>query len=91
LETDPRLSAVKVLRKLTQAQGELGVSGRSVRRYLEGLKATVGAKAPRCYEPVLDMVPGVQCQVDGGEVRGVVMGGWRPRSTGWSACCRTRG
>jgi transposase len=64
-------SAVKVLRKLTQAQGELGVSGRSVRRYLEGLKATVGAKAPRCYEPVLDMVPGVQCQVDGGEVRGV--------------------
>jgi hypothetical protein len=75
LETDPRLSAVKVLRKLTQAHGELGVSGRSVRRYLEGLKTTVGAKAPRCYEPVLDMVPGVQCQVDGGELRGVVIGG----------------
>jgi hypothetical protein len=46
-----------------------------VRRYLEGLKTTVGAKAPRCYEPVLDMVPGVQCQVDGGELRGVVIGG----------------
>jgi hypothetical protein len=46
-----------------------------VRRYIEGLKATVGVKAPRCYEPVLDMVPGVQCQVDGGELRGVVIGG----------------
>lgn len=75
LETYPRLSAVKVLRKLAQAHGELGVSARRVRRYIEGLKATVGVKAPRSYEPVLDMVPGVQCQVDGGELRGVIIGG----------------
>jgi hypothetical protein len=29
----------------------------------------------RYYEPVLDMVPGVQCQVDGGELRGVMIDG----------------
>ncbi len=29
----------------------------------------------RYYEPVLDLAPGVQCQVDGGELRGVVIGG----------------
>ena len=30
---------------------------------------------PRYYEPVLDLVPGVQCQVDPGELRGVEIGG----------------
>ena len=75
METYPRLSAVKVLRKLTQAHGELGVSARSARRSIEVLKATVGVKPERYYEPVLDMVPGVQCQVAGGELRGVMIGG----------------
>ncbi len=29
----------------------------------------------RYYEPILDDVPGVQCQVDPGELRGVLIGG----------------
>ena len=74
LETYPRLSAVKVWRKLRAAYGELSVSARTVRRYVHELKATVAVKPSRYYEPVLDMVPGVQCQVDGGELRGVMIG-----------------
>ena len=75
LETYPRLSAVKVLRKLQAAHGELSVSSRTMRRYIEGLRKTIAPKQERYYEPVLDMAPGVQCQVDGGELRGVVIDG----------------
>lgn len=74
LEAYPRLSAVKVLRKLKAAHGDLSVSDRTVRRYIRALKAEVTLKQQRYYEPVLDMVPGVQCQVDGGELRGVEIG-----------------
>jgi transposase len=75
LETYPRLSAVKVLRKRREAHGELAVSARTARRYIRELKATVTLKQERYYDPVLDMVPGVQCQVDGGELRGVMIDG----------------
>ncbi|MCC7279347.1 MAG: DDE-type integrase/transposase/recombinase [Chromatiaceae bacterium] len=67
--------AVKVLRELQEAHGELGVSARSARRYISALKETVSVKQVRYYEPVLDLAPGVQCQVDGGELRGVMIGG----------------
>jgi len=75
LETYPRLSAVKILRKLTEVRGELDVSSRTARRYVRALKESVAVKRERYYEPVLDMVPGVQCQVDGGELRAVLIGG----------------
>jgi transposase len=75
LETYPRLSAVKVLRKLREAHGEVAVSARSMRRYIEQLRGEVVLAQPRYYEPVLAMVPGEQCQVDGGELRGVRIGG----------------
>jgi transposase len=75
LESYPRLSAVKVLRKLEAAHGELSVSSRTMRRYIEQLRETVVGKQARYYEPVLDMVPGEQCQVDGGELRGVLIDG----------------
>ena len=75
LQLYPRLSAVKVLRKLKEKVGELEVSGRSVRRYIRSLKETVAVKQRRYYEPVLDMIPGVQCQVDPGEMSGVQIGG----------------
>lgn len=71
----PELSAVKVLRKLKQKYEGIAVSDRSVRRYVEQLRQTVACKQTRYYEPVLDMVPGVQCQVDPGELRGVVING----------------
>ena len=64
-----------MLRKLREAHGELSVSARTMRRYIESLRPSVVAKQERYYEPVLDMEPGVQCQVDGGELRGVRIGG----------------
>jgi len=75
LQTYPRLSAVKVLSKLREKVGEIEVSERSVRRYIRSLKQTVAFKQKRYYEPVLDKIPGVQCQVDLGEVRGIKVGG----------------
>jgi len=71
----PKLSAVKIARKLVAKVGELEVSDRSLRRYVQRLKATINVAQPRYYEPVLDLVPGVQCQVDPGELRGVMVGG----------------
>jgi transposase len=75
LQTYPGLSAVKVLRKLKAKEETLAVSERSVRRYIQALKQEISVKQQRYYEPVLDMVPGEQCQVDGGELRGVMIGG----------------
>ncbi len=70
---------MKVLRKREAAHWELSVSARTMRRYIEKLRETVLAKQERCYEPVLDMVPGVQCQVGGGELRGVRIDGVETR------------
>ena len=75
LKSYPRLSAVKILRKLEKAHGDLSVSSRTARRYIAMLKDEVTVKQRRYYEPVLEMEPGVQCQVDGGELRGVSVGG----------------
>jgi len=75
LQTYPELSAVKVLRKLKAKVERLNVSDRSVRRYIRSLKQEVSFKQARYYEPVIDMIPGEQCQVDGGELRGVMIDG----------------
>ena len=74
LQTYPNMSAVKVMRKLKAKIDSLAVSDRSVRRYIRTLKDEISFKQPRYYEPVVDMMPGVQCQVDGGELRGVMIG-----------------
>lgn len=78
LRTYPRLSSVKIARKLRDKVGELDVSDRSLRRYVAQMKTTINSAQPRYYAPVLDMVPGVQCQVDPGELRQVMIGG-QPR------------
>lgn len=75
LELYPELSAVKVQRKLLAKHPEVTVSERSIRRYVNELKQTVATRQKRYYEPVMDMTPGVQCQVDPGELREVVIGG----------------
>ncbi len=75
LQDFPGISAVKVWRKLKELHPDLAVSERSARRYIKCLKETITVKQRRYYEPVLDMEPGVQCQVDGGEQRGVLIGG----------------
>lgn len=79
LRTWPGLSSVKVARKLCEKVGDLPVSKRTLRRYVGQVKTTVASRQRRYYEPVLDMVPGVQCQVDPGELRGVLIGG-EPRT-----------
>jgi len=75
LQTYPGLSAVKVLRKLKSKVDTVSVSDRSMRRYIQALKQEISFKQARYYEPVLDMLPGEQCQVDGGELRGVMIDG----------------
>ncbi len=75
LETFPLLSAVKVQRKLQKKHPELMLSSRTIRRYVKQLKETVAAKQERQYEPVLNHEPGEQCQVDPGELRGVLING----------------
>jgi len=75
LETFPKLSAVKVQRKLQEKQPDLELSSRTIRRYVKQLKETVAGKQVRTYQPILDHVPGEQCQVDPGELRGVLING----------------
>ena len=75
LASFPGLSAVKIARKLTEKLGELPASDRSIRRYVSALKEEVATGQLRYYEPVVDEVPGVQCQVDPGELRNVMIGG----------------
>ncbi|GAA3977336.1 IS21 family transposase [Allohahella marinimesophila] len=75
LKRFPKLSAVKVARKLREKVGELPASNRSIRRYVQAVKAEVATAQLRYYEPVVDDLPGVQCQVDPGELRGVMIGG----------------
>lgn len=75
LQRYPKLSAVKLQRKLKEAFPALEASDRTTRRYVSQLKSEVVCKQARYYEPVLDMVPGVQCQVDAGELREVEING----------------
>ncbi len=77
LERYPGLKAPKVHRKLQAKVPDLEVSERTLRRYLKRLRLLVAAAQQRYYEPVIDEVPGVQCQVDGGELRDVEIGGLR--------------
>jgi len=74
LKRYPELSSVKIRRKLNDQGLRLQISDRSMRRYVSKLKRTAIIKQKRYYEPVLDMLPGVQCQVDLGELREVQIG-----------------
>lgn len=75
LASYPGLSAVKIARRLKEKLGDLPASERSIRRYVSALKDEVAPGQHRYYEPVVDEVPGVQCQVDPGELRNVLIGG----------------
>lgn len=75
LENYPGLKTPKAFRKLQAKVPEIDVSERTLRRYLSELKPLAAAAQQRYYEPVIDEVPGVQCQVDGGELRDVQIGG----------------
>ena len=75
LERFPRLSAVKAKRKLELQGIYPGASERTWRRYMEDIKGQLSFPPRRYYEPVVDMVPGVQCQIDLGEIRDISVGG----------------
>lgn len=75
LQHYPKLSAVKLARRLQERLGALDVSSRSIRRYVQALKEQVATGQLRYYEPVQPLPPGIQCQVDPGELRGVLIGG----------------
>ncbi|WP_114418944.1 IS21 family transposase [Marinospirillum perlucidum] len=70
----PKLSAVKVARKLKTKYGSIPASDRSLRRYIQQLRQEVAVAQVRYFEPIIDDVAGVQCQVDPGELRGVRIG-----------------
>ena len=75
LKDYPKLSAVKLMRRLRRKVGELQISERSMRRYVQKLKSEVAVGQYRYYEPIIETVPGVQCQVDPGELSGVLING----------------
>ncbi len=75
LQKYPKLTATKIKRKLGAKIREGIASERTFRNYVKELKEVITVKQKRYYEPVIDMVPGVQCQVDMGEIRGVLIGG----------------
>ncbi|MBF0200660.1 MAG: IS21 family transposase [Desulfamplus sp.] len=75
LQKFPKLTAVKIKRKMKEKFPEFEMSDRSFRRYVGRLKSENPVKQVRYYEPVIDMVPGVQCQVDPGELRNVMIDG----------------
>ena len=75
LGTYPEMTATKIMRKLRAKFPDLAASERTVRRYVCKVRKQVNIVQPRYYEPVLDMVPGQQIQVDPGELRGVMIGG----------------
>lgn len=75
LQKYPKISAPRMVDKIAEKVEGFECPGRSMRRYLAKLKSTVCTKQKRYYEPVIDMVAGVQCQIDAGELRKVMIGG----------------
>jgi len=74
LQRYPKLTASKIKRKLVAKGIGEEISDRTFRNYVRCLKEQIAVKQERYYEPVIDMVAGVQCQVDLGEVRDVIIG-----------------
>lgn len=73
LQKFPKLTSVKIRRKMKEKFPEFEMSDRSFRRYVGRLKSEHPVTQVRYYEPVIDMIPGVQCQVDPGELRNVMI------------------
>lgn len=73
LQKYPNLTASKIRRKLEAKGLCVSVCERTFRNYVKDLKKKIQVKQKRYYEPVIDMIPGEQCQVDMGELRGVLI------------------
>ncbi len=75
LQRYPDLSAVKARRKLEELGIEIQVKERTFYSYVKEMKEGLVQKRKRYFEPIIDHVAGVQCQVDAGELREVIIGG----------------
>lgn len=75
LKKYPKMSAPKMQSKISSKFDDFFAPDRSMRRYVSKLKKSINEKQKRYYEPILDMVPGMQCQIDAGELRGMMIGG----------------
>lgn len=68
-----KLSAVKLRQLIEEKGGQLPVANRALRTYVHDLKVELNQSRPRSYQPVIDLLPGVQCQVDLGEMNNVLI------------------
>lgn len=62
-----KIHSPKLLREIKEKYPDITAGERALRNYLMPLKEELKSVKIRYYEPVLDMVPGHQIQVDGGE------------------------
>ncbi len=65
----PKISSVKLLRQVKERYPDVTGKVRAFRDYLKPLRVLISPDRIRHFEPVLDMAPGHQIQVDGGEMR----------------------
>ena len=79
LEKYPKIGCPNIRRKLTNKGIKVKVKSRAFRYYISSLKKEAILKQKRYYAPVIDMLPGVQAQVDIGESREVIIGGEKVR------------
>ncbi|MCP4298739.1 MAG: hypothetical protein GY786_24415 [Proteobacteria bacterium] len=73
LQKYPLMSGVKVRKKLGDLGHDVEVSNRTIRRYIKVLKEKYPTRQKRYYEPVSELLPGLQCQVDPGVLRNVLI------------------
>lgn len=79
LEKYPDIGSPNIRRKLENKGIKVEIKARAFRYYISSIKKEAVLKQRRYYAPVIDMLPGVQAQVDIGESRKVIIGGEKVR------------
>ena len=67
IENFPKISASKLYQKVVAQYPDIRAKERAFRKWVAPIRATISPKKQRHYEPIIDMQPGQQVQVDGGE------------------------
>ncbi len=67
LENFPKISASKLYQKVVTQHPDISAKERAFRKWVAPIRSTISPKKQRRYEPIIDMQPGQQVQVDGGE------------------------
>jgi len=74
LEKYPLLKTPKIIRKLKEKGLAIPVKERAFRLFISSVKKELTLPQKRYYTPVIETVPGMQAQVDLGEIRALVVG-----------------